>query len=173
MKKIMCFLISVFLISSCCFKSDEVEISFFEDLKHTTISAPILTIYCQYDECGEWGGHEEIIEINRNDYQDFTLKYVKYDVNCDSMLNKFDGKGYVVEPLRTLNLEKNLEMTSSEKENIYKFCNEMIKSKFGEQFPGGHAGIILSITNYDSTFHISTYGNNIDPYEELLKKLKL
>ncbi len=173
MIKLKIYILSVIVIVSCTFSSKDVNISFFEDLTHTTIVEPILTIHCQYDECGEWGGHEEVIEINRNDYQDFTLKYVKYDINCDSMMNKFDGKGYVLEPLRTLNIVLNKKLRRSDKEVIYKFCAEMIKCKFQEPFPGGHSGKVLSVTNYDSTLHISTYGKDVNHYQELLQDLNL
>lgn len=150
----------------------EDEIIFFDDELSNTSNEPVLNIYCEFSECGEWGGHKEYITISKKDKKSFKLNYEKYSADCDSMIQVFNGIGYLLEPKSELIESKEIVIKEKEKMAILYFSNEMVKSKFKETFPG-HAGLILSITNSDSTFMIRTYGGNANHYLKLLNELKL
>ncbi|MBL0099104.1 MAG: hypothetical protein IPP49_02835 [Saprospiraceae bacterium] len=79
------------------------------------------------------------------------------------MVQVFNGIGYLTEPKRELIESREIEIQDKEKRAILNFSHEMVKSKFKEEYPG-HAGLILSVTNSDSTFMISTYGGNANHY---------
>ncbi len=148
------------------------EISFFDEQFSYTSNEPILNIYCKFSECGEWGGHEEHIIISKKNKKSFKLNYEKYSANCDSIVQVFDGIGYLIEPKSKLIESREIEIQEKEKRAILDFSYKMVKSKFMEEYPG-HAGLILSITNSDSTFMISTYGGKADHFLKLLSELEL
>lgn len=150
----------------------EISIDFFEQELIMSSEEPILNIYCQFDECGEWGGHEEYIRVLKKGRTSFKLEYEKYSANCDNKVQVFDGLGYLIQAQKSLVQTKEIELKDKEKQAILDFSFEMVKSKFKEDFIG-HAGIILSITNSDSTLFISTYSREVEHYIELIDKLNL
>jgi len=165
-------LIFVFLIASCQNQNVEEGVSFFDDHLLFVSKEPFLNIYCQFEECGEWGGHEEYIKISKKNEEVFQLEYEKYSVNCDTFVTEFDGRGYITLPKKELAMSKVIEVGDKEKKAILDFSHDMVESKFQEIFPG-HAGLTLSISNSDSTFDISTYGGSPDHYLRLIERLNL
>ena len=153
-------------------KISKKGIIFFDEELLYASQEPILNIYCEFSECGEWGGHKEYITISKKDWKSFKLKYEKYSVDCDSMVQVFDGTGYSIEPKSELIESKEIEIHDKEKRAILNFSYDMVSSKFKEEYPG-HGGLILSISNSDSTFNIRTYGGNANHYMKLLYELKL
>ena len=149
-----------------------MTINFFDEKLESTSKEPVLRIRSEFTECGEWGGHDEYLVVSKKDKNSFKLNYEKYDVNCDSMIQVYDGLGYVLNPKRKLITSKEIEITSKEKQAILDFSIDMVKSKFREEY-SGHSGISLSIVNSDSTFFISTYGGGESHYLKLINALNL
>lgn len=154
-------------------KDESSKIDFFDHELNWAATEPVLKIYFESKECGEWGGHEEHMTVIRKNSQKYKLEYEKYQVNCDSMVEVFDGIGYIVRPLNTLSVEKEIEINEDEKQAILDFSIDMVKSKFKEEELISHAEIKMSICNSDSTFYIWKYGGDVDNYHELLKRLKI
>ena len=148
------------------------NIDFFDEALESNSQEPILSIYCKFTECGEWGGHQEHLTISKKDSNSFKLKYEKYSVDCDSMVKIFDGSSYTIQPKNTLVKTDEIQINNTEKQAILDFSFSMVKSKFKEQF-SGHSGLVVSIINSDSTFFIRTYGGEADHYLILKNKLGL
>ena len=83
---------------------------FFDEQLGFTSNESILKIHCKFMECGEWGGHNEYITIAKKNNELFKLNYEKYNVNCDSMVQVFDGKGYLIQPKSELVKSKEIEI---------------------------------------------------------------
>ncbi len=177
MTKFQLLLLGLALIT-CCKKTDvkshaaNEKINFFDEELLLISNKPILNIYCAFEECGEWGGHEEYIVVTKRNKTSFKINYEKYSVNCDSMVTVFISGGYIIQPKKTLIKTREIVVGDAEKQAILDFSLDMVKSKFKEEFPG-HSGIILSITNSDSTFFIRTYGGDAEQYLKMIDKLHL
>ncbi|MBL0099105.1 MAG: hypothetical protein IPP49_02840 [Saprospiraceae bacterium] len=46
-------------------QGNKEEFKFFDEELGLISNKPTLNIYCQFSECGEWGGHEEHIVISK------------------------------------------------------------------------------------------------------------
>lgn len=148
------------------------DVNFFNEQLGLILEERTLSIYCEFNECGEWGGHEEYIVVSKKDNNSFKLNYEKYSADCDSMVQEFDGMGYIIRPKKVLIKTKEIDLENKGKQAILDFSYEMVRSKFKEEFPG-HAGLVLSIANSDSTFFIRTYGGNANHYLILVNELNL
>ncbi len=154
-------------------EQEESKVDFFDDELLFNRDEPVLNIYYQSDECGEWGGHEEKIVISRkNSIRLFELAYQEYNVNCDSMVKEYGQYGYNVRPFRELVRTKRVTINEPRKRAILNFSTDMVKSKFSESFPG-HSGVILMISNSDSTFLIRTWGGSDEHYQRFVDNLEL
>lgn len=175
MRNFKSFKILILFLAISCQPQAEKQVSpidFFENELLSNSKEPVLNIYYQSDECGEWGGHEELIEITRKKNREaFELTYTEYRVDCDSMINELYRGAYIARPFRELVQSTKMEMTEPRKEAILNFSVEMVKSKFEEPFPF-NAGVVLSITNSDSTFNLSTWGGTDVHYLKLISTLK-
>ncbi len=163
------------ILSSCqpTTEQQEPKIDFFEDELWSNSKEPLLNIYYQAEECGEWGGHEETIVIARNDNKtSFELTYQEYSVNCDSMITEYGKYGLYARPLKELVRTTRAIIDEPRKKAILNFSTDMVKSKFSERFTG-NSGVILSISNSDSTFSISTWGGTDEHYLRLVNNLEL
>ncbi|MEQ8582507.1 MAG: hypothetical protein RIC30_07445 [Marinoscillum sp.] len=149
------------------------KVDFFENELLSNSNEPLLNIYYQSDECGEWGGHEETMVISRNDGKtSYELTYQEYSVNCDSMITEYSKYGYYARPLKELVRTTKVVIDEQRKQSILNFSTDMVKSKFNEPFTG-HSGVILTISNSDSTFIISTWGGTDKHYLKLVSNLEL
>ena len=129
-----------------------------------------MTIYAQFDECGEWGGHEETIEILHKMDSGFYFNYQKSSVDCDSMVNIWHLGAFYPGPYKKLEIEKQSKLSVFGKAAINQFTHDLIDEKFKITFPG-HAGILLSLTTSDSSLIINTYGGDAKSFIELKSKL--
>lgn len=129
-----------------------------------------LKISSHFSECGEWGGHQEDLEIfaKERNYKDYFLNYTKTSIDCD----KRDSEGRNIE---TILIRKTIKLTDSDKKSIISYMKRMIDSKVRERFPG-YGGDEFWIMNADSTFVIKVYDRdsiNLKSYNQLLSDLKL
>lgn len=154
------------------YQEDKLSLDFFEKELNWASNEPVLKIYFESKECGEWGGHEEYMTVLKKNSQKYKLEYKKYQVNCDSMIKVFNGIGYLIRPLNTLIIEKEIDINHNEKQAILDFSVNMVESKFKEEALS-HAEIKMSICNSDSTFYIWKHGGDENTYDKLLKGLKI
>ncbi|WP_339810222.1 hypothetical protein [uncultured Imperialibacter sp.] len=166
------FILLLTLMMACQQKDNnqELQIDFFDEQLMMRSNKPILNIYCHFDECGEWGGHEEFIEITKKN-KSFLLTHTEYSVNCDSMVSEYYLGGLLTRPYKELVGTSTFELTEAKKRAILNFSTDMVESKFSETFPG-YSGITLSLFNSDSTLFIRTYTRTAEHYLNLITALK-
>ena len=128
-----------------------------------------LYIKSKFSECGEWGGHDEVIKVFLVKERKTMLRFERNEViDCDIR----NSKGDIV---KKPNLKKQFILSASEKKAIMSYFNQLTKSKFSEK-DFGNSGNSFSIEDSKGNLKISTYGNHqfdIDLYNNLLKSLKI
>ena len=161
-------ILSFFIVLNSCekdeknFNSDEYFYGFLRSSNET--KNPVLKINTRYDECGEWGGHNETITLfSKNDNLKLYAKYIETKVDCES-LGKYGEL--------TQNTVKNTtrEISSPEEVAIKNYLKKLLDYK-SQSFVTGNSGMSYSVINQDSTLTIYLYTNNSE-CKRAFKKLK-
>ena len=125
-----------------------------------------LFIRTRFQECGEFGGHEELSKIYlKGDI--FYLTYYKYSADCDK-LNENQGS-----PPQTLIKTINKKLAAKDIPLIHKYAHELIEAKFRQPMIM-HSGYIFEFktTDRDIEIYVYTWGNKtIDEYSSFMKAL--
>jgi len=169
MKKIVVIiLLSLFSCEKPIFKSNYIEKNDIEsdnlDLG-TLIKWDTLFLSARFDECGEWGGHKEVIEIFRKDKKVY-LNYKRNSIDCNKVDEIYGAK---------LSLIKEIEISNQHQKNINDYIFQLLQNKINEGYQA-HSGNEFEILKGDSTFFIKVYDynfKNVITYNNLLKKLSL
>jgi hypothetical protein len=127
------------------------------------------TIITQFDECGEWGGHNEGMKIYAKPKSKiFYLDYFRTSVDCNLQES---SSTYFQDTV----ISKTIELNKVKEKVILKYLKSLVEAKVTSRFPG-HSGNYFEAKKSDSTFYIqlidgrkSTKGS----YSKLLKKLDL
>ena len=168
--KFFFFILSIFLVS-CNKETEKSKLFFFNETDLGSNGSKIrIFINSKFSECGEWGGHEEKLELYAKEDKNFYLDYKKYKVNCDDV-SKLYGKP----EFQKLDIEQTILVDSFKKQAILQYISELTKAKITE-FHIGHSGQLFSVSKSDSTFIISVYSEskkNIQNYNNLQKALGL
>lgn len=181
MSKILLILPTLLILLSCGNKENKTQkedsslekntIAFFEPSDLGAFGSPTkLLIYANFDECGEWGGHEESFEIFTETGYDFYAVYKRTKVDCDK-INELYGTPEFQQPA----ISKKFQLSDDNIIAINNYLSALVKSKIKERFPG-HAGQSYGAINSDSTFVINVYDNNkenLDNYNKLLESFKI
>jgi hypothetical protein len=174
------FLIALLVLIIGCSRREEppsdcknTNTSIFDYELGLTITGPTLTITCQYDDCGEWGGHREEIRLVKNNQSSFCLDYQKDSVNCANITELFDGFGFYYGVKRVPAYGENSMAPDAMKKHIRNFASTMMQSIFEDDFYFSHAGVITTIANRDSSLFIQTYSNKADNFNYLKQQLGL
>jgi hypothetical protein len=126
-----------------------------------------LAIRTKLGECGEWGGHEEVITITTDEQMILHARYTIYRFRCDSLEYYIGRKN-----LRPLSITQTV-LDQQGKKSVMEYCVRLAQSKMTEQFPG-HSGNSFSIINSDSTLHIDVYSSkeqDLKSYQKLVSEL--
>lgn len=170
-KLLILVLISTLLDSSCTNERTESINKFFDEFDlGAGGSNTKLIIKATFSECGEWGGHNENMEIYAKEDKEFYLDYKKYKVNCDSISMNYGKPSF-----QKLVLVKSIKLNQINKKAISNYMQRMIKSKIEERYPG-ETGNLFSVLKSDSTLIIQVYDNkyyDLESYNKLLKELNL
>ena len=174
--KIFIFL-SIFLyisinLTSCKQKIKETEhkeeVAFFDPLElGATNHKNNLSIEARFDECGEWGGHKEIIKVFADSNKTIYANYQVFPFNCDSLDYYYTNQN--LKPT----IDKTIVFRDKEKKSVSDYLQRLTQSKTTERFPG-HAGNIFTVVNSDSTLLIQVYDQNeatIKSYKTLVIEL--
>ncbi|MDJ1503694.1 hypothetical protein [Xanthocytophaga agilis] len=153
------------LLQIACHSNPVSNDRFFDEIDlGSSGSEKRLLIETYFDECGEWGGHREMMTIYAKRDMNFYLDYEKYRITCGSAYN--DQK---------VEYKKTLKLDASNKKSITEYIQYMVNAKIVEHYPG-HAGYTFNILKSDSTLLINVYSqdlSNIESYQQLQKGLNL
>jgi hypothetical protein len=169
MRTLISILIPLFLIS-CSDKEIVKEIDQKEKYSFDNIlsynNEDTIFIKSQFADCGEWGGHKELIKIYRSERK-IKLVYIKYKVkNCGDT----DDLGSIIQ---TKDIIDNFVLSNSQQLSVMNYINNLMKLKFIDpEF--GNSGNYFSIEDSKEKLKFSQYGNNIlllDNYNTLMTNL--
>ncbi len=124
-------------------------------------------IEARFTECSEWGRHREFIRIYTDEQSNFHARYLKFPVNCDSIVEQ--GYSSRLKPV----FDKEIILDSKNKQSINDYLLRLTRSKIKVSFPG-HAGHIFTACNADSSFFIQVYDNKLfcpESYQQLIDEL--
>lgn len=171
-QKLLLFALLLLSISSCKMKSGGTAYSvgsldFEPDNFGLYNSMSSLDIRTKFSECGEWGGHEEVINITTNEQTVLHANYAVYPFKCDSLEYYIGRKD--LQPT----LIKQTVLDPKKKKFIMEYIVRLTRSKMTEQFPG-HSGNSFIVVNSDSTLHIDVYSSkaqDLKSYQKLVTEL--
>ncbi|PJJ68192.1 hypothetical protein [Chryseobacterium geocarposphaerae] len=131
-------------------KDQQLKYSFDNILSYN--NQDTLFIKSRFADCGEWGGHEEIIKIYRSERK-VKLTYLKYKVNCGNR----DNLGSIIQ---IKDITNTITLSNSQQTNLMNYINNLMKLKFiNPEF--SNAGTLFSVEDNKGTLKLSKYGNNI------------
>ena len=174
MKKIL--FLNLLLIFASCNKQKTIENN---QLNHFFSSHELgqnnnqlrFYITASFDECGEWGGHDEILEFFGKDNQVY-LNYRKSRVDCNTISELYSDPEF-----HQWIKNDTIKLTNNHKKAINTYLKTLIDSKLNESYVG-HSGRTFSAFKTDSTFNIEVF--NTDDYKintlnfnQLLQSFKL
>jgi hypothetical protein len=126
-----------------------------------------LFIKSRFSDCGEWGGHEELIKVYHLERK-IKLTYIKYKVNCGNR----DSLGSIIQ---TKNTTHNFSLSNSQQLSLMNYFNNLMKLKFIDK-EYGNSGNSFLVEDSKGQLKFSQYGNNIqllNNYNTLMKSLGL
>lgn len=141
-----CLTIPAFLLcfTACAQKSDSTE--FFSKLN---FYKDTLYIKARFIECGEWGGHLELVKIFLKK-DNFYFSYNRYRADCTKVK---ENNG---EPVQTLELSLEKPLSGKNKQLIKQYACLLVAAKFREPNPM-NAGYIFEMKNAEETLNLYVY----------------
>lgn len=174
--KNLALIFSILFIFSCTetgkeLTSKDLEISNnfnFENLRDVNYE-DTLYIKTRFSECGEWGGHDEIIKLYFVKDKRTIMQFKRNEINnCDER----NDKGEIIKKIA---LEKQILLSKTEKKAVMIYINNLTKSKFLES-GFSNAANCFTVESSNKNFRISTCNNqvfNLESYNNLLKDLQI
>ncbi|QIE58623.1 hypothetical protein G5B37_03320 [Rasiella rasia] len=176
MRIFISFLLAVTFVNAQEIDSRRISINsdFIDSVRlgqfNQTNSDLYLTIESSHDECGEWGGHYEIITIKSNTVGELFADYKKYGVSCDSVSYYNQRKKNKIKPIQ----HKKVKLDDNKLIAIKEFSLELLLANFSEIRPG-HSGKFFKLKHRDNfTIEYSDYFGSkgfINVYDSFLEKL--
>ncbi|MBW8524825.1 hypothetical protein K0U91_08640 [Chryseobacterium chendengshani] len=153
MKTLISILILSFLVS-CSDKEIVKEIDQKEKYSFDNIlsynNEDTIFIKSQFADCGEWGGHEELIKIYRLEKQ-IELSYTKFGADCGIR----DSLGSIIQVKK---LNKKISLSSSQQLMLMNYINNLIKLKFVDEEMSNY-GNFFYLNNTKVDLKLAHYGN--------------
>lgn len=168
MKTLFSILILMFFVS-CSDKEivkqtdQQLKYSFDNILSYN--NEDTLFIKSRFADCGEWGGHNEVIKIYRSERK-IKLAYIKYKVDCGNR----DKNGSIIQ---NQDITDNFTLSNSQQASVMNYMNNLMKLKFIDpEF--GNSGNSFSVEDSREELRFSQYGNNthlLNNYNTLMADL--
>ena len=155
MKILFSILILIFFVS-CSDKEivkdtdQQLKYSFDNILSYN--NEDTIFIKSRFADCGEWGGHNELIKIYRSDRK-IKLAYIKYKVDCSNR----DKSGSIIQEK---DITDNFILSHSKQASVMNYMNDLMKLKFIDP-EYGNSGNSFSVEDSKEKLRFSQYGNNI------------
>lgn len=122
-------------------------------------------IKSRFTDCGEWGGHEEMMKIYRSG-KNINLNYTRFEVNCGVR----DSVGSIIQKKE---LNKNILLSNSQKLIVMNYITALMKFQFLDK-EISNSGNFFYLTNTKENLKLSIWGNNplfIGYYNNLMSSL--
>jgi len=155
------FSVLLLILILSCSKTSNIKYSFDNILSYKDT----LLIKSRFADCGEWGGHNEIIKIY-SENKLTKLVYTKYKVDCGVR----DDKGSIVQ---NEEVRKKMVLSTSQKVGLMNYINNLMHYNFIEN-ELGNSGNSFSVEDSSNQLKISHYGSNsilMENYNDLMKRL--
>jgi hypothetical protein len=113
------------------------------------LAGDTLTLFAEYPDCGEWGGHREIFKIYNKSRNDLWITYTRDTVDCDADVN-----------VRRLTITTSFKLTQQQQEHIVSYIHKMLDENFKETLPpqaGEHYTIFTKDTGLRIENHVSAH----------------
>jgi hypothetical protein len=133
-----------------------------------SVNSDTLNLYAFISDCGEFGGHKEVIRIYSKEIEHrYILNYKRYYSNCDSI-----GRYLLHDKVE---FEMNIKLTDKNKKSIFSYIQKLLELKLNQQFYS-NANNTFSVYKSDSTLVISVSDvdeRKLENYNKLIKNLNI
>jgi hypothetical protein len=129
-----------------------------------------LKILVEFSECGEWGGHRELMFLKRNEENKVFAQLFIDSISCDSMLAVHNTTDEV-DKSRVIIVEKEKILTDKDEQTISEFIKGLLEIYLTNNYLNRYedsliiyegSGTLLRVTNTNSTFNLTFW--NIDNF---------
>lgn len=162
MKLLFSIILLIFLIS--CYEDSRQKYTNYA-FKNVLHYQDTLIFKSRFEDCGEWGGHEEEMKIYRSG-KEIILHYIRYSVNCSER----NGSGSIIQHKKS---SDRLYLSDSQNRAVMDYMTALMKLKFMQQ-PVGNSGNRFSVENTAGDLRLSCYGSSnvlLDNYNILMEQL--
>lgn len=165
MKHLSVLFIFILFVSCSDHKTSSAQTKYCFDNVLPNYSTDTLFIKSRFADCGEWGGHEELIKIYRSEKK-LKLTYIKYEVNCRTR----DQSGL----LQVEKLNKNIKLSRFQKLALMNYMESLMKTQFLNK-EISNAGNYFTLEDTKGNLKLTCGGNNpllLEHYNLLMTKLE-
>lgn len=165
MKKVLYILIISVFTGSCRTSKKKPKANFMDEYQKRILGNVMglnrLELSSSFDECGEWGGHNEKFDIYRED----KILYAKYTEDIVDCNNPYDKKRKIAE-------SKIIELNENHEKAIVKYLKSLVDNSLKMEIPF-HAGTYYQAVMNDSTLVLNyhNFGSSWKEYIKLKKEL--
>jgi hypothetical protein len=108
-----------------------------------------LKILIEFSDCGEWGGHRELIYLQRDSNFNVFARFKMDTVSCDRIVER-NGFGVVDDRTRKTLIDTSMILGIDDKKLFSRFLQRLIELYLKKQV-NGNSGTVYHIINTDST----------------------
>ncbi len=164
MKKILLILI-ISVFTGSCETSERKTKSNFDELQERVLGNVMglnrLELSASFDECGEWGGHDEKFDIYREN-KILYAEYIEDIIDCKDLYTEN----------RKIAKKKTIRLNESQEKAIVKYLKSLLETGLKMELIS-HAGTYYNAVMNDSTMILKYHSINSswEKYETLKKEL--
>jgi hypothetical protein len=150
-------LVTAWTVINCATKSGDRDGHLINNLGRTDT----LTLFAQYSECGEWGGHQESLRIYRGDDDELWTIYQRDTITT--------CQGPIRNNRRVL-ITRTLKLTKDNQRAIIRYMHDLLDRSLEAETPS-HAGEHFSVRRNDSKFVISRTIHGYREFDKLINSV--
>ena len=165
MKKILLILIISVFTGSCVTSKKKPTTSFMGEYQKRILGKIMglnrLELRSRFNECGEWGGHNEMFDIYREE-KVLYAEYTEDEIDCN--------KPYSVN--KKIAKRKTIRLNKKKEKAIAEYLNSLLSYGLKMEYPT-HAGTYYQAIMNDSTLILKYHSSNSlwNEYKKLKKEL--
>jgi hypothetical protein len=166
MKKILFILIISVFVGSCSTSKNKPKSKLADEYQKRILGNVMglnrLELSASFDECGEWGGHDEKFDI----YRENKILYAEYIEDIVDCKNPYDENRKIAE-------KKTIQLNANHEKAIRKYLKSLLEVGLKMELPY-HAGSYYQAVMNDSTMILKYHsvGSSWEEYERLKSELQ-